>query len=76
MPMAIVGISLQAVYNWVTLDLASHQVSAFEDAPRSGRPRTAIPITSARILGEVGRNPLRLGYPELPSGPCPCSLDI
>jgi transposase len=59
---SIAGVSLQAVYNWVTLYLASHQVSALEDAPRSGRPRTAIPITSACILGEVGRNPLRLGY--------------
>jgi transposase len=58
----IAGVSLQAVYNWVTLYLASRQVAALKDAPRSGRPRTATPITSARILREVRRNPLRLGY--------------
>lgn len=58
----IAGVSLQAVYNWVTLYLAAHQVSALQDAPRSGRPRIAPPITATRILREVRRNPLRLGY--------------
>lgn len=58
----IAGVSLQAVYNWVTRYLASPQVSALEDAPRSGRPRSTGPITSARILREVRGNPLRLGY--------------
>jgi transposase len=56
------GVSLPAVYTWVTGYLAAHQVSALPDAPRRGRPRTAPPITSARILREVRRNPLRLGY--------------
>jgi transposase len=58
----IAGVSLQAVYTWVPRYLAAPQVSAPQDAPRSGRPRTAPPITSARILREVRRNPLRLGY--------------
>lgn len=58
----IVGVSLQAVYTWVIRYLAAHQVSALQDAARSGRPRTAPPITSARILREVRRSPLRLGY--------------
>jgi transposase len=58
----IAGVSLQAVYNWVTLYLASRQVAALKDALRSGRPRIAPLITAARILREVRRNPLRLGY--------------
>ena len=59
---SVAGVSLQTVYNWVTRYLAAHQLSALEDSPRSGRPRTAPQITSARILQEVHRNPLRLGY--------------
>jgi len=58
----IAGVSLQTVYNWVSIYLASRQVVALQDAPRSGRPPTATPITSARLLREVRRNPLRLGY--------------
>jgi transposase len=58
----IAGVSLQTVYTWVTRYLAAHQVVALQDAPRSGRPRTATPVTAARILREVRRNPLRLGY--------------
>jgi transposase len=58
----ITGVSLQAVYNWTTLYLAAHQVSALQDASRSGRPPTAPPITAACILREVRRNPLYLGY--------------
>jgi transposase len=58
----IAGVSLQTVYNWVTRYLAAPQVVALQDAPRSGRPQTATPVTAARILREVRRNPLRLGY--------------
>ena len=58
----IAGVSLQAVYNWVSRYLSAHQASALPDAPRSGRPRAAPPITSARLLREVHRNPLHLGY--------------
>jgi transposase len=58
----VVGVRRQTVYNWVHLYLASHHVSALDDAPRSGRPLAAPPITSGRILRELRRNPLRLGY--------------
>lgn len=58
----VAGVSGQTVYNWVTRYLASHHVSALTDLPRSGRPRTATPITAARLLREVRRNPLRRGY--------------
>lgn len=59
---SIAGVSLQTVYNWVTRYLAAHQPSALADSPRSGRPLTARGITSARILRELRRNPLGLGY--------------
>jgi transposase len=58
----IAGVSLQTVYTWVTRYLPSRQVVTFQDAPRSGRPRTATPVTPARILREIRRNPLQLGY--------------
>ena len=58
----IAGVSLQTVYTWVTRYLATRQVGALQDAPRSGRPLTATPLTPARILREIRRNPLQLGY--------------
>lgn len=58
----IAGVCLQSVYNWLNLYLADHQVAALADSSRSGRPPTAKPITAARILRELQRNPLRLGY--------------
>jgi transposase len=58
----ISGVSAQTVYNWVNLYLQEHKVEALEDSPRSGRPLSAEQITSARILRELHRNPLKLGY--------------
>jgi transposase len=58
----IVAVSRQTIYNWVDLFLAQHQVSALYDSPPSGRPTLAKPITATRILRELQRNPLRLGY--------------
>jgi transposase len=58
----ISGVSAKTVYNWVSLYLDQRQVAALCDAPRSGRPPVAKPITAARILRELRRNPLRLGY--------------
>lgn len=58
----IAGVSIQTVYNWMHLYLDHHQAAALEEAPRSGRPPTARQITAARILRELRRNPLRLGY--------------
>lgn len=57
----ISGVSAKTVYNWVSLSLDQRQVAALCDAPRSGRPPVAKPITAARILRELRRNPLRLG---------------
>jgi transposase len=58
----IASVCVQSIYNWLNLYLADHQVSALADSSRSGRPLTAKPITAARILRELRRNPLRLGY--------------
>lgn len=58
----ISGVSEQTIYNWVHLYLARHQVAALEDNPRSGRPLAANRITAERILRELRRSPLKLGY--------------
>ena len=59
----IAGVSQQTIYNWLSRYLDQHQVTALKEAPRSGRPLTARRITAARILRELQREPLRLGYP-------------
>lgn len=50
------------VYQWVAAYLEHHQPTALEDAPRSGRPLSAPCVTDERILRELRRNPLELGY--------------
>jgi transposase len=58
----ISGVSARTIYNWVEFYLDQHQITALADAPRSGRPLAAGRITAARILRELGRNPMRIGY--------------
>lgn len=58
----ISGVSVQTVYTWVKRYLKDRKVRALETARRSGRPVTASQLTSARILSELRRNPLQLGY--------------
>lgn len=59
---SISGVSVQTVYNWVHLYLDQHDVEALEDNSRDGRPVKAKEITAARILRELKRSPLKLGY--------------
>jgi transposase len=54
--------SFQIVYRWVDLYLQAHRVEALFDAPKSGRPLSAPGISDKRILKELNRNPLDLGY--------------
>jgi transposase len=54
--------SIQVVYQWIGRYLKSHDPSALTDAPKSGRPLAAQAITDKPILGELKRNPLKLGY--------------
>lgn len=42
--------------------LKHHQVADLDDTPRTGRPRAAGAITEARLLRELARDPLKLGY--------------
>lgn len=59
----LLGKSFQIVYHWVHLYLTTHRVEALLDAPRSGRPLSAAAITNQRILQELKKDPLVLGYP-------------
>ena len=52
----------RSVYRWVESYLATHSVSDLEHCEGAGRPVTAPPITRARILRELRRDPLKLGY--------------
>jgi transposase len=58
----ITGLSLRSVYHLVKRFLADHQIGVLLDQSRSGRPAIASKITPARILAELKRSPLRLGY--------------
>ena len=56
------GMSPWAVYKWVERYLRGHDPGDLADDPRPGRPAAAAAITGARILRELARDPLRLGY--------------
>ena len=56
------GKSFQVVYLWVDLYLKTHRVEALFDAPKSGRPLSAPTITDARIVRELKKDRLALGY--------------
>jgi transposase len=58
----ITGLSLRSVYHLVDRYLQSHQIESLQDRPRSGRPPEASDLTAARILRELRRSPLKLGY--------------
>ena len=51
-----------AIYYWVRRYLKAHQPAALADAARSGRPPVAAAVTDARIVRELRRDPLRIGY--------------
>lgn len=58
----ITGLSLRSVYHLVDRYLQSHEVDSLLDQPRSGRPTAAPIVTKERILRELRRSPLKLGY--------------
>lgn len=58
----ITGKTLRVIYYWIKLYLKSHHPSALYDSPKTGRPVAAKAITAKRILTELKRNPLHLGY--------------
>ncbi len=58
----ITGTRPWSVYRWVRAYLHTHCPDRLQDAPRSGRPPVATPITDARLVREFRRDPMRLGY--------------
>lgn len=59
---SITGLSVRSVYHLVGQYLAAHSVAALHEQARAGRPPVAIEITGQRILAELARSPLQLGY--------------
>ncbi len=58
----ITGTQPWSVYRWVRAYLHTHHPDRLQDAPRSGRPQVATPITDARLVRAFRRDPMRLGY--------------
>jgi len=58
----ITGSQRRSIDHWVQRYLSHHCVADLSDAPRSGRPRAAGQITPIRLLRELARDPLNLGY--------------
>lgn len=59
------GVSRQTVYNWVGRFLEREDfdlLSRLADAPRSGRPKTALGIIDPLIEAIVDTDPRKLGY--------------
>jgi transposase len=53
----------QAIHTWVERYLEAHRLEDLDHRSGAGRPSVAPTITEARLLRELRRNPLRLGYP-------------
>jgi transposase len=58
----ITGLSRRTIYYLLERYLRSHRVEDLADQPRSGRPVQAPQLTRQRILQELRRSPLKLGY--------------
>src|SRR5205085_5341702 len=56
------GLSARAAYHLVGQYLRAHSVAALHERARPGRPPVAAEITGQRILEELARSPLELGY--------------
>src|SRR3982750_916764 len=54
--------SRQIIYQWINAYLTTHKPDALKDGHRTGRPASAPCITDKRILRELKRNPMKLGY--------------
>lgn len=54
--------SIQIVYQWIGQYLKNHKPDSLYDSPKTGRPLCAKEVTDKRILQELKRSPLDLGY--------------
>lgn len=59
---ALAGLSPRTAYHLTGQYLRAHSVAALHERARSGRPPVAAEITAERILAELARSPLALGY--------------
>lgn len=53
----------ETLSHWVERYLKAHRVEDLNHRPGAGRPSAAPALTKSRLLRELRRNPLRLGYP-------------
>lgn len=58
----IVDKSRRIIYKWINCYLQNHQISSLQDMDKTGRPLSAPGITDKRIMGELKRDPMKLGY--------------
>lgn len=58
----LTGFSQRSLYRFVSRYLAAHQTIALCDDKHTGRPALAPQVTEQRILRELRRVPLKLGY--------------
>jgi transposase len=58
----ITTLSQSTIYYLLHRYLQTHVATSLRERERSGRPRIAPAITEARILRELNRSPLHLGY--------------
>jgi transposase len=54
--------SRRSIYLWLQRYLEAHRIEDLQHQPGAGRPPVAATLTKARLLRELRRNPLRLGY--------------
>jgi len=59
---AVTGLARSSVYHVVKQYVQTRQATTLQDRARTGRPQVAPQLSSARILDELQRSPLALGY--------------
>jgi transposase len=59
----IVHCSRRSIYFWLQRYLGAHRVEDLQHQPGAGRPSVAAGLNKARLLCELARHPLGLGYP-------------
>lgn len=59
---AVTGLARSSVYHLVKHYVQTRQATNLQDRARSGRPKVAPEVTDERILDELERSPLLLGY--------------
>jgi len=58
----IVHCSRRSIYFWLQRYLGARRIEDLQHQPGAGRPAVAADLTKARLLRELRRNPIRLGY--------------